>query len=101
MGCSAILPDNNKHISMNVDKLSEDTEYILKKMCEVVGADFAKVKFKSSNWYLKHTWTEEEQQDFIDWLAKFYQKRHGYTKKNSVFLANSFVGNYGWKVNNM
>ena len=30
-----------------------------------------KIDFKSKDWYLKYTWTEEEQDDFIKWLADF------------------------------
>ena len=52
-------------------KLPKHMTIILKKMCELVGADFDKVNFKDPFWFDTYEWTEEEEQVFKDWLREY------------------------------
>ena len=72
-----------------------ENKEILKKMCSYVGADFNEIDFKSDYWYLKHQWTEEQENDFIHWLTEHHKKKH--PPKKALQLANEFVFNYGWR----
>lgn len=53
----------------------EDGKTIMGKLLQAVNApdDF---DFSQKNWYLKYTWTQAEQDQFRDWLAKFPGKRN-------------------------
>ena len=42
---------------------------ILTEMCRRVGADYDKIDFKKEGWFRDYTWTEEEQEDFHQWLG--------------------------------
>lgn len=81
---------------------------ILKKMCEVVNADVETIDFKENAWYLQHYWTTEQQNEFINWLAKhLHHDKQAYyaltsrikSKKRCEELAREFVFNYGWTTN--
>ena len=80
---------------------------ILKKMCEYVGADYDKIDFKKKLWFMEYEWSEEQEQEFIDWLTDYLYKnteprQHMMAfpmknKKQCQLAANEFVSNYGWK----
>jgi hypothetical protein len=38
-------------------------------MCEMVDVKYEDVDFSAHNWFLEHTWTKEEEQEFCDWLV--------------------------------
>lgn len=81
-------------------------EKVLNKMCSFAGVK--KCNFKKEGWYLKNSWTLEQQNDFIDWFTKelledkdlrnivmqFPVKDKNKCKK----VAESFTWNYGWKL---
>ena len=81
---------------------------ILKEMCNRVNANYDEIDFNSDRWYLLYSWTELEEDDFIDWMIKFFQKNkkatkvlfkyNTYTKKVFKQAAEEFVWNYGWKI---
>ena len=86
--------------------MPEELKTILNEMCSRVNANPEEIDFKSSDWYLKYTWTEEEQDDFIKWLADFLHTNNkarklfniiGKSKKRCKHGAMLFVSNYGWK----
>ena len=86
--------------------MPEELKTILNEMCSRVGANPEEIDFKSSDWYLKYTWTEEEQADFIKWLADFLHTNNkarklfniiGSSKKSCNHGAMLFNLYYGWK----
>jgi len=80
---------------------------ILKEMCKVVGANYDDIDFKDDNWFLKHSWTQANEDGFKKWLIyyltnntparneimQFPTKRKVSVKKT----AEAFIWNYGWK----
>ena len=81
---------------------------ILKKMCEAVGVDPGAIDFKKNAWYLEHSWTTEQQNEFISRLAThLYRDKRAYyaltsqikSKKRCEAVAREFVFNYGWTTN--
>ena len=75
-------------------------------MCSRVNANPEEIYFKSNDWYLKHTWTIKEQDDFIKWLANFlYTNKKARklfdmistSKKSCKQVAIFFALDYGWK----
>lgn len=81
---------------------------ILRKMCEVVGADFAKINFKKSNWYLSYSWTQKQEDNFCKWMADYLYSSYSArkevmyfnrkSKKHCIDVSKHFVSNYGWKI---
>ena len=41
---------------------------VLVKMCSYVDVCFDDIDFKKDGWYSEHTWTEEQEKDFCNWL---------------------------------
>lgn len=75
----------------------EDTEYILTKMFEVVGAEYNSAIILEPDWYLTKSWTPKEAAEFTKWLADYLKRRHkGVGKKKSMAEATWFVTNVGW-----
>ena len=84
--------------------MNQELKTILDEMCSRVGAK--DVNFEEDNWYLKHTWTMEEQDDFINWLANYlYENKEARemfvnlrkVKRDCNKASNKFVLNYGWR----
>jgi len=83
------------------------TQRVIEKMCKVVGADINKINFKKKEWFTKHSWTEEEQDEFTKWLSKYlYNNREAREelmacpikcKRSTDGVARMFMLNYGWK----
>ena len=88
------------------EQLNSAITSIMRKMCEFVNADFDNIDFKSDDWYNTHTWTEQQEQEFIAWLKKhlkditkndWYELTHfSRNKRNIDSLANEITWNYGW-----
>lgn len=84
-------------------------EYVLKKMCEYVNVNFEEFNFEEPEWYLKHSWTFSQQEDFTNWLReeilhnKEVRQLLGFSIKPNKKVADMhtrmFVMNYGWKLN--
>lgn len=86
--------------------MPEELKTILNEMCSRVNANPEDIDFKSKDWYLKYTWTEEEQDDFIKWLADFLHTNNkarklfnmiGNSKKQCKRGAMFFNLYFGWK----
>jgi hypothetical protein len=61
--------------------------------------------YKKEFWFHKDTWTQEEQDKYIEWLSDYLKdnwegiaRRKPTTKKERDKVANEFVFNYGLKV---
>ena len=67
------------------------------------------VDFHEGNWYMKHAWSEKDQDDFIVWFVRRmsrnkrsrivfaqlpYNKDHNYLKKVAI----QFVAFHGWTI---
>lgn len=80
----------------------KDLKTILTKMCEMVGTKYEMVDFTAKQWFWTHTWTQEDEDEFIQWLARFFEKKYfkgNYRgMKHSLYEAKKFTYNYGWKV---
>lgn len=84
------------------------TEKILKEMCRRVGADYSTIDFSAPEWYLKHTWTLQQEKEFTQWLSQQIKKDPdirktftttpaSYLSKNTIeSMARGWVFNYGW-----
>ena len=75
----------------------EDSITILKKMCHMIGVSYEAVSFIQPNWFDLHTWTPEEEKQFIGWLADFLVKKKYTTKKRALREARKLNMQYGWK----
>lgn len=88
--------------------MNEHLVPILKKMCEMVGADYDKLDFKKEGWYLKHTWTKDKEAEFQKWMVEYLNNNREarnilmyYPNKNKTRIKDSvkaFIWNFGWKV---
>ena len=88
----------------------KDTKYldtILKKQCEMVGADFSKMNFKKERWFWDYTWNEKQEDEFFKWLMEFLKDRkvwnnltdyHNNNKRNRERFSQEWNLNYGWKL---
>ena len=90
-------------------KFSKHLKIILTEMCQKVGVEFKDVNFNDADWYQKHTWTEEEQDDFVKWMTDYLytntEARREITtvisrnKRQSKRAAEMFCFSYGWSFN--
>ena len=88
--------------------MSNNLEKVMKKMCQMVGADFTKMDFKKSNWFWDYEWSEKKEQKFMDWLAKFmlddkdtrleFMAFPSKNKKEIGRFVSQFCMNYSWKI---
>ena len=83
-------------------------EYIktaLIEMCNRVGANHEDIDFMEHNWFMKYSWTKEQEEDYIKWLTKYLAPN----KIRAEFVAfpritkpkkaaETFVWYCGWKV---
>lgn len=89
-------------------KLSSYIKEVLKKMCKFANIKFSEKMFFEEQWYLKHTWTREQELAFCGWLVDYWynnkdaREEMTYCIKNKKKLeiaALGFVTNFGWKIN--
>ena len=82
----------------------------LEKQCSYVDVDLEDIdgKNKDDPFFLKHTWTEEEQDEFHDWLVEYFKDRkvaksltnYSYlNKKKREKVASEWILSWGWKCN--
>lgn len=90
-------------------KMQKYLKVIIKEMCNRVGVNFDKVNFKNKEWFMKHEWTEKEQDNFREWLISYLSKEKEARQEimripsnNKRFVedaANQFILMWGWKQN--
>jgi hypothetical protein len=81
---------------------------ILKEMCKRVGTSIDKVNFTKPGWFTKHSWTEQEQEDFMKWLIDYLsESRLARVEILNIPISDSrtieraaslFIFEYGWKL---
>lgn len=79
---------------------------ILRKMCELANVEYDPNLFNLSDFYLRHSWTKEQEKEFVKWLSnEIYTNKEtwqyfGFSykpfKKICNKVAEDFVTNYGW-----
>jgi len=87
---------------------NESLIYVLKKMCSYVNVKYEDIDFKKDNWYWEYEWTQEQEQDFIEWLSNEIKTNNKIrkdmsslsyrpSKKRSNTFATHFNMMFGWK----
>lgn len=83
---------------------------ILEKMFSYVGEKYTPEYVKQDEWFLNHSWTKEQQDEFIVWLVDYLKNSEARKelmmfpikdRKNLVMFSQHFVFNYGWKTIDM
>jgi len=80
---------------------------ILTKMCEYVNVDFNTIDFKEHEWFLKHAWTTNHENDFKEWMVDYLSNNkeaqkeimniETTDKKRINATVGFFLFTYGWK----
>lgn len=89
--------------------MTKHLEIILKKMCQMVGANFDEVDFKEQGWYQKYSWTKKQQGEFQTWFINYIvshkearqeimQYPNLLTRQNLYKVWAEFNLAYGWVV---
>jgi hypothetical protein len=83
-------------------------KYILQEMFKRVGQEYTEEFVKQPYWFTKYSWTEEEQEDFENWLYTELKNNNLLRKetlanntksaKQLKRVAKAFVFNYGWSL---
>jgi hypothetical protein len=70
-----------------------------KELCRRVGASYpSKIPIQPTD----YTWTQEDENDYREWLINLLSKKGPYrhfSKRYISKLADGFLSNYGWKIN--
>ena len=84
---------------------------VLKAMCDAVDVNFDSIDFwnQDESYFMKHSWSEEQETNFSKWLAgnlmvnkELREEMMRVPSKNKKLCekcANEFIWNYGWKTN--
>jgi hypothetical protein len=88
--------------------LGEELTKVLKKMCSCAKVKFRDVDFSKKEWYLKHTWANDDEQKFRKWLedylyndAEARKEIMTFPMKNKAMIRRTidwFMSNYSWAV---
>lgn len=80
---------------------------ILEEMFSRVELEFNMNFILQPEWYLKYSWTEQQEDEFIEWLIEYMLKNKDARDelmiipyKNKKFIkewVNEFILNYGWR----
>lgn len=80
---------------------------ILEEMFSRVELEFNMNFILQPEWYLKYSWTEQQEDEFIEWLIEYMLKNKDardelmiIPSKNKKFIkewVNEFILNYGWR----
>ena len=85
---------------------TEILETILREMCGRVNTDYDKMDFTKNDWFRQHSWTVEEEKDFIKWMTTYLYNNTkarnelmNITKKNKKNCEEAvrwWIFTYGW-----
>lgn len=79
---------------------------ILSKMCSIIDISFERVDITKPDWYLEHSWTQEQEREFAKWMVKFLKNKKvekelygyaSYSDKGRKERVEMFLFQYGWK----
>ena len=82
-----------------MNKTQKILETALKEMHKRVGIKYTGIPTED-DWYLKHTWTREEQTDYREWLIRLLRTKLKMTKKMALRESDMFILSYGWREEN-
>jgi hypothetical protein len=98
-----ILEEKEKYIN----EFYPHMQKLLRKMCEMVNTDVNKINFMEPSWYMKNSWTDEQQKEYEDWMADYLYNTTSARKEIMSFprknkkrcrdVAHHFAMWYGWK----
>ena len=80
-----------------MNKVDKIVKTALEEMFKRVGREYDPIKKYSDGWYAETEWSEEEQDDFRDWLVALCRKELRMRKKKAEYEAAMFILNWGWK----
>lgn len=86
----------------------EPLDSILKDLCEAVNTDYYNMDFTENDWFLKHTWSFQDQINFKNKLInkikknkKFYSSMLNVSTDRKIEQSvEMFLFTYGWKYQN-
>lgn len=80
---------------------------ILKKQCELVGANYKDIDFNDDTWFFEYQWTKDQESEFIEWMTDYLSGNKearrdlmnvpGKSKSLCKQVAQAFAFNFGWK----
>jgi hypothetical protein len=73
------------------------SDYVLKKMFNVVGEKFTRTYCRQPQWFLKHSWTPEQEGEYINWLEDYLVKKLKIPKYMAHDSALWHIVEYGWR----
>ena len=79
------------------DKIVKFTTKMLKRMFSMVGATYSQNATSSPDWYLKYTWTPEQEATFKEYYIKVARKDLRWSLKYAKIQAGYFLLHCGWK----
>jgi len=89
--------------------MNESLQFVLKEMCNRVGANYNSIDFSDQTWYNKYEWTIQEEKQFEKWMVDYLYKdakarkeitNHSIKRKSYLEkVAKEFTFMYGWKIN--
>jgi hypothetical protein len=62
-------------MSRSINNFGEHLQVVLRKACEMVGADPEKIDFGEKDWYYSHSWTKDEEDGFVKWMTDYLYKK--------------------------
>ena len=87
--------------------MNKYAEEILKKQCEIVGADYNSIDFNEDRWFMKHEWNKHTESEFCDWLSNYLHNNR--EARNTIMnhptrrkiqrdaTSKAWCFQYGWK----
>lgn len=100
--------DYEKWLSYAKGNITFGLYRVIDKMFEAVGKKFNPQIPKKPDWFLRYSWTEKQQDEFISWFADYLYKNKDVqlamyetgsgSKKQQTERAQFFVFSYGWKL---
>jgi hypothetical protein len=86
-------------------------ETILFKMCDIVGADPAKINVKKDDWFMEYEWKVSDQETFKGWIIDFFKNnKQAWKELSNISVrgnkfykkwADDFIFQYGWKIKDL
>lgn len=80
------------------DKAQEILDAILQEMFKRVNRDYDRDYCRKQDWYTTSQWTEAEQDDWLQWGAKYMRDFHGFSKKQAEEQMMWINLTYGWQL---
>ncbi len=76
----------------------ETTDLYLREMFKRVGIEYPNPDLTDQDaWYTIFTWTQEEQDNFAEWMKELVKARHKWNKKKVDYEVGMFLLMWGWK----